>query len=138
MYDRLAEEIFAVLSDKCYTQTLTSQQLTLYATHRDCVYTQTVLAWLEARQKQVTVKILPSPESIRDFLTVPQTITVLNERLAEAYHYTDVIAHELPISQQRDTVWIARHSTNEVLLQIKKILWQLEEDMQYALITNRI
>ncbi len=137
-YDRLAEETFAVLSDNRYTQTLAAQELILYAIHRDCVYTQTVLAWLEAQQKQVTVKILPSPESIRDFLTVPQTITVLNERLVEAYHYTDVIAHELPISQQRDTVWIARHSTNEVLLQIKKILWQLEEDIQYALITDRI
>lgn len=137
-YDKLAEENFVVLSDKRYTQTLASQQLTLYATHLDCVYTQSVLEWLEAQQKQVTVKILPSPESIRDFLTVPQTITVLNERLVEAYHYTDVIAHELPISQQRDTVWIARQSTNEALLQMKEMLGQLEEETQHALIIDRI
>lgn len=138
MYDKLAEENFVVLSDKRYAQVLVNQELTLYATHRDCVYTQSVLAWLEAQQKQVTVKILPSPESIRDFLSVSQAITVLNEKLVEAYHYTDVIVHELPILQQRDTVWIARHSTDESLYQMKEKLWQLEEEMKHALIIDRI
>lgn len=138
MYDKLADENFVVLSDKRYKQTLTSQQLTLYATHRECVYTQSVVAWLEAQQKQVMIKILPSPENIRDFLTIPQTITVLNKQLVETYHYTDVIAHELPISQQRDTVWIARHSTSRELQYVKEMVLQLEEEMQNALITDRI
>ncbi|EON70750.1 LysR family transcriptional regulator [Lysinibacillus sphaericus] len=130
-YDIIATETFEVISNNRHIIHFNERPtLTLLVLSKGCMYTRAVVEWLKNKQIPFNMKEIKSVSSILDFLQMDNTIAVLNTKLIDLYHYSEIHYYKLQqLENMIKTVFIYKknESNDPKIMQLKNVIESILE-----------
>ncbi|MET4562625.1 DNA-binding transcriptional LysR family regulator [Lysinibacillus parviboronicapiens] len=130
-YDFITTETFEVISHNRHIINFQERPtLTLLVLSKGCMYTRAVVEWLKNHDIPYHMKEIKSVSSILDFLQMDNSIAVLNSKLIDLYHYSEIHYYKLPqLENVINTVFIYRknESNDPTIIQLKQVIESILE-----------